>query len=393
MADQSIQDFPFFTIEGPPRERGISYGRQAARRIHKSEEIYVRAMERRGFQWQEVKRLAAEFAPAIARLDSRFMAEIEGIAEGAGVDLETVIVVNARSEIFNGRAPGDREAARAAQDAMPAEGCTSALALGKATRSGHLLQGQNWDFNAECVHSAIVLKVVPESGPQILTFVEAGGLARSGLNTAGIAVTANNLECEQDFDRTGMPLSMIRRRILEADTFAEAIGAVTAAERAVSNNMTVSQVHGDEAINLETTPDEVFALWPDDRGLFAHANHFQSPAAQVKVRDTSKASRTPCTLYRDRRVMAVLAARAGDLTVDDFKTALADTFATPHAVCRPPVEGRNGHVSSTVATVVFDPVAGLIHARPAPYSPDTAFTVYALNADAQDRIGQVAAAQ
>lgn len=393
MIDQPVQDFPFVAIEGPPRERGISYGRQAAARIHKSEEIYVRAMERRGFPWREVKRLAGEFGPTIARLDPRFMAEIEGIAEGACVDLETVIVVNARSEIFNGRAPGDRISARAAQDAMPAEGCTSALALGTATRSGHLLQGQNWDFNAECVHSAIVLKVVPEAGPQILTFVEAGGLARSGLNAVGIAVTANNLECEQDFDRTGMPLSMIRRRILEAGTFAEAIGAVTAAERAVSNNMTVSQVHGDEAINLETTPDEVFALWPDAEGLFTHANHFQSLAAQVKVRDTAKLSRTPCTLYRDRRVMAALASRAGDLTVDDFKTALSDTFATPHSVCRPPVEGRNGHVSSTVATVVFDPAAGLLHARPAPYRPDTTYTVYALEAAGQDLGGQVAAAQ
>ena len=382
MEADDVTPFPLIDIAGPPRERGLSYGRQAAARIQRSEEIYVRAMAARGFQWNEVKRLAREFAPAIGALDARFMAEMEGIAEGAQADLETVIVVNARSEIFNGRTPAGRKAAQAAQAAMPAEGCTSALALGRATASGHLLHGQNWDFNADCVHSAIVLRIRPEDGPTILTFVEAGGLARSGFNSAGISVTANNLECDRDFDRSGVPLSLIRRRILEAPTLAQAIGAVTTAERAVSNNMTLAHAPGDEAINLETTPGEVFPLWPDGDGLFTHANHFQSPVAQVKVRDRVMDDPTPGTYYRDRRVMAHLKPRAGELTVADFKAAFADDFGKPYAVRRPPIAGQSGHVSSTVATVIFDPDAGEMHARPAPYRDDTAYAVYRLDAAA-----------
>lgn len=368
-----VQPFPFVDISGPPRERGRQYGQQAAARIAVSEDIYVDAMGKRGFAWAEVKQLARDFAPAIAACDPAFLEEMEGIAEGSGIDLETVIVVNARSEIFNGRSP-------AAADALPAEGCTSAVALPAATRDGQLLHGQNWDFNANCVNSAIVLRVTPEDGPQILTFVEAGGLARSGINSAGISVTANNLECDRDAGRQGVPLSLIRRRILSAPTFAQAIGAVTSAERAVSNNMTIATAAGD-AVNLETVPDEVFPLWPDADGLFVHSNHFKSPAAKAKLIDRGILGRSPCTLYRDRRVDAMLRPHLGNLTAAHFQRAFQDDFGAPYAVCRPPVESRHGYRVSSVATVVFEPAAGLLHACPAPYE-NTDFTEYRLDAAA-----------
>ena len=48
--------------------------------------------------------MARDFAPAIAARDPAFLEKMEGIAEGSGIDLETVIVVTARIKIFNGRA-------------------------------------------------------------------------------------------------------------------------------------------------------------------------------------------------------------------------------------------------------------------------------------------------
>ena len=368
------EPFPLVRIEGPPRERGLAYGRLAAERIARGEAIYRAAMGARGFDWSEVRRLAAAFRPAIAATDPGCLTEIDAIAEGAGVPVETVIVINARSEIFNGRAPGAAAAL--------AEGCTSALALGSACREGWLLHGQNWDFNAECAHSAIVLELHDGAGRSMLSFVEAGGLARSGLNGAGIAVTANNLESPADAGRAGMPLSMIRRRILMAGTLAEAIGAVTSSPRAVSNNMTISAAHGDEAINLETTPDEVFVTYPGADGLLAHANHFTSPAAQARLTDGALSGRTPCTLYRDRRVMRHLLAGAasGGVTVDTLKAALADDFGHPFAVCRPPVRSRAGHLSATVASVIFEPARGAMHLRPAPWDPATRWQSHRLGA-------------
>ena len=362
--------FPLIRVEGSPRDRGLAYGRAAAERIAVGEELYRKAMGQRGFDWSEVRRLAAEFRPSIEATDPDCATEIDAIAEGAGVDVETVIVINARSEIFNGRTPY----ASALEG-----GCTSGLALSNATSEGRLLHAQNWDFNAACIDSSVVLHLTDEDGHSILTFVEAGGLARSGLNSSGIAITANNLESDQDAGRTGMPLSMIRRRALMARTFAEAIGAITSAPRAVSNNMTLSHAGGDVAINLETTPDDVFLLYPGSDGLFAHANHFNAPEARVRLRDGALKGRTPCTLYRDKRVLHHLAADAPNVTRATFERALADDFGHPFAVCRPPVQSRSGHLSTTVASVIFDAAAGALHVRPAPWNDQTAWATHRLD--------------
>lgn len=375
-----VQPFPHIRVEGSPSERGFSYGRLAADRIRIGEEIYREAMQLHGHDWTEIKRLARDFATSIEAVDPRCMAEVSAIAEGAGVDREVIIVINARSELFNGISP---EAAKGGRDAMPAEGCTSALAYGTATRDGRLLHGQNWDFNARCVESSVILEITQKDGPSLMTFVEAGGLARSGFNDAGIAVTANNLECEQDYGNQGVPLSIIRRRILLASNFAHALGAVTSVPRAVSNNMTLSSVHGDIAISLETTPKDVFLVHPDSDGLFAHANHFQSAEGLSQITDGARSGRTPCTFYRDKRVLRHLRARRGDLTLEDFKTAFTDDFGTPFAVCRPPTRSGSGHLVSTVASVIFDPLVGELHARPAPYDPTTTYKTYKLGTAAQ----------
>ena len=49
------------------------------------------------------------------------------------------------------------------------------------------------DWRAECAETGVLLRIHRDDGPDILTFTEAGGLARSGLNSAGIGLTANAL--------------------------------------------------------------------------------------------------------------------------------------------------------------------------------------------------------
>ena len=79
-----------------------------------------------------------------------------------------------------------------------------------ATAAGRVIHAQNWDWKAECAETAVVLRVHRDDGPDLLTFTEAGGLARSGLNAAGIAITANYLESDRDYRQTGVPLITAR---------------------------------------------------------------------------------------------------------------------------------------------------------------------------------------
>jgi isopenicillin-N N-acyltransferase-like protein len=237
------------------------------------------------------------------------------------------------------------------------------VALPEATRDGEVIHGQNWDWKAECVETSVVLRILRDDGPDVLTFTEAGALARAGFNSAGIAITANYLECERDYTQQGIPLPLIRRKVLESAHLADAIRCVACTPKSASNNMILSTAAG-FAIDFECAPDESFPLGPD-QGLIVHANHWRSPVALSKLRDTGVLS-TPDSFYRDWRVERSLRAKAGSLTVDDFREAFFDDFLSPHSVCRPPRPTRRGSISATVAMVLMRPAAGTMAVIPMP---------------------------
>ena len=83
-------------------------------------------------------------------------------------------------------------------------------------------------------------------------------------------------------------------------------GFVGSQPRACSTNVMLAHAPG-EAVNLEMAPDEIFPVAPRD-GILVHANHWVSPAAQVKLRDTGIAI-SVCTLYRQRRTEDALRAK------------------------------------------------------------------------------------
>jgi isopenicillin-N N-acyltransferase like protein len=361
-----ITPFPLVEMNGPPRERGRQYGQQAADRINRSVDYYVTQLEKAGVAWPRAKALAADYMPLIEAFSPDQIAEMRGIAEGAGTGVEGIVIVNARTEMMFG---ATRKAAEDGDD-----GCTGIIAMPEATRDGRVLHAQNWDWREECVHTGVVLRIRRDDGPDILTFTEAGGLARSGLNAAGITITGNFLACERDFKRQGVPLALLRRRVLECTHFALAIHALVSNPRSCSNNMMVSDASG-EAINFECAPDELFCLYPED-GLITHSNHFLHPAAQAKLRDTNVAT-SPDSLYRHRRVRALLAEKRGALTLDDLREALFDDYGTPYSVCRPPRAIPGGPVTATAAMILMDAAKGTLQAVPGPYA-NRAVTEYRL---------------
>ncbi len=357
-----MPEVPLIEIHGPPRARGRQYGESARDRVRAACDLFVGIMARGGRPWAEVKQRAAGFAPQIEAYCADYLEELSGIAEGAGVEREALILLNARNELM-------RE--RQSEDAARAE-CTSVVCLPSVTADGHLLHAQNWDYRQDCAELCLVLKVVPEEGPSLLSFTIAGGLARCGLSSAGIAITGNGLSADRDSQavRTGVPLALIRRRVLESALYADALAAVSAPPVAASNNMTVSSAEGDgDAINFEVTPGEAFWLVPQ-AGLLVHANHFKSPAALAKLRDVGVA-RSPCSLYRDRRVEALLRPQVGRIDSQAVLTALSDRFGAPRAVCRSPIQRADGSISMTVASIVMDVTAGRMWVRMSPWNSDT----------------------
>ncbi|AOB32805.1 peptidase C45 [Bordetella sp. H567] len=367
------EQFPFISVAGHPYERGVQYGRAAVDRVRKSAAMYGQTLVTLGYDAMARTRLIAAFAKEIEAYGPHYIEEMRGIAEGAGVPLEDIVMINARTEVV---AKARAEKQKAAE-LEPGDGCTGALVLPERSATGNLLHGQNWDWRAECAETSIVLRVRQEDGPDMLTFVEAGGLARSGLNSKGVSITANYLESDRDFTQLGVPLSLIRRKVLEQEHFALAMKAVATTPKSCSNNIMLGMAEG-FGIDFECTTDEAFPIYPGTDDLIVHANHWVSEVALCKLQDTGRAS-TPESQYRDWRVRRLLNKREA-LTRDDLRAAFFDDFGTPYSVCRPPRQNSHDNLSASVAMVVMEPAVGEMDVVPMP-ALNRVYTRYSLTAE------------
>jgi isopenicillin-N N-acyltransferase-like protein len=366
-----VEAFPLIEISGSPRERGRQYGRQAADRIRKGTTHYFAQLKELSLNAGGVAELVRDYLPVIESFEPTYLEEMRGIADGASVPFEDVVLLNARTEILKLAKPEVR--ARLKTPDEP-DGCTGVVVLPLASGSGRLIHAQNWDWKRECAETAVVLKVHRDDGPDLITFTEAGALGRCGFNAVGIAITANYLECDRDYRQVGVPLALIRRKVLESEHVALAMRTVYCTRKSAANNMIVSHRDG-VAIDFECAPDETFQVHPD-RGLLVHANHFVSPVALGKLKDTGIAN-TPDSLYRDIRVRALLEPHLGAITFDTVKAALFDDFAHPWSVCRPPRQNLSNNLSATVAMVLMEPAGGVMELAPLP-ALNRQFTTYRL---------------
>ena len=370
----AVEQFPFVSVSGAPYERGRQYGAALRDRVKASAALYGKTLDELGYDARRKTALIKAFALEIGVFGEHYLEEMRGVADGAGIPFEDIVMINARTEVI---AQARREAANADPEDDPDDGCTGAVILPERSATGAMIHGQNWDWRAECAETAIVLRVRRDDGPDFLTFVEAGGLARCGLNAAGVAITANYLESDRDYRQPGVPLSLIRRKVLEQEHFALAMRAVATTPKVCSNNMMLSTAEG-FAIDFECAPDEAFPIYPAD-GLIVHANHWQSPVALAKLKETGIPS-VPESYYRDWRVRKLLDRAGPKLAPDDLKAALFDTFGTPYSVCRPPRPGSAGNLSATVSMVIMEPSKGTMEVAPLP-ALNRVFTRYSLTED------------
>jgi isopenicillin-N N-acyltransferase-like protein len=359
------EPFPLIELSGAPEARGMAYGSAAKQRVHRSLGHYGTQLAAKGFGTARIHALARAFVPRIEAFDPLYVQEMRGIANGAGCAFEDIVMLNCRTEVLQ---LATREAS------APDDACTGAIILPEASADGVLLHGQNWDWKAECAETGVVLRIRRDDGPDILTFVEAGGLARAGLNAAGIAVTANYLESDRDYRTEGVPLSLLRRKVLEQEHVALAIRALYCTPKSASNNLMLSHAGG-FAVDIECAPDESFLLEPVD-GVLVHANHWLSAVALAKLKDTGIES-TPDSVYRAARVRAALMAKRGKLTLDDLREAFFDDWQAPWSVCRPPRPNLAGNLSATVAMILMRPAEGHMEIAPLP-ALNRSFTRYSL---------------
>ena len=347
--------FPHVKVRGGPFDRGQAYGEQARDRIAVSISAYrdvFRAYA--GWDWDQVRREAALYLSPITTYDERYVEEMRGIAEGAGVDLEDVLSINVRTEVmFAAKARAAEAAGRDGAEGARQGECSAFAVLPPSSANGHTLVGQNWDWLLHCFDTVVVLEAEQDEGPNFVSVVEAGLVAKTGMNSSGLGVVTNALVTDDDRGEPAIPYHVLLRAFMDCETMSDAFAAVQRAPRSSSANYLLAHRDG-IAVDIEATPGDfsrLFLLFPQE-GVLLHTNHFLSPAFDRK--DVSLWVMPDSPFRLERLGTAVAGARDG-LSLEAFGGFLGDHANFPSGICCHPDARMEPHdQGATVASVLMD---------------------------------------
>jgi len=339
--------YPHVRVEGEPHERGRQYGEQARERMLRSRDAYEEVFDHyAAWSWDKVTREASRYVPPIGAFRPAYLEEMHGMAEGSGLGFEDVLALNVRTEVMFAA-----KARQALSRAVAVAGeCTAFAALPEGS-GGHVLIGQNWDWLLHSFDTVVVLEAHQIGKPAYVTVVEAGLLAKLGMNSAGIGLVTNAIVTDLDRGEPGIPFHVLLRSVLDAETVTDALSGLQAGFRSSSANYLLASADG-VALDVEAVPGDFSRLRvaaPED-GLLLHTNHLLH--AQPGVTDVSLWA-MPDSAVRLQRARAI--AGAGDRSRAALTAMLSDHADWPRSICAHPDEHRPKlDQTATVASVVMD---------------------------------------
>lgn len=313
--------YPHIRVSGNVFARGKGYGEGAALQIRHSLEAYEKIYNYYlGWEWHQAQTFARAYWAPIKAYRPHLLEEMQGIAFGAGVTFEDILALNIRTEILN----------HVTAQGAAAE-CTAFGALPKVTQKAHVLIGQNWDWRPMTAPSLVLLEAEGEDIPSFVTLVEAGILAKTGMNAAGVGVVTNALVTDLDQGEPGVPYHAILRGILESHTYEDALTAVPKRGRASAANYLIAHRNG-HMQNIEAAPGDSSHLNQQEplEGKLVHTNHFLQNSPYFKDLDPLDGDDSQ---VRYERMSSALEAEAQLLDVKALGAMLSDHYNFPDSVC------------------------------------------------------------
>jgi isopenicillin-N N-acyltransferase-like protein len=358
--------FDVLDLSGGPRERGRAHGEALTDAVAANVETYLSRFAHEGVDPDRAREQADEFVPLIGSVNPEYAAEMRGVAEGSGVPLTDVALLNVRYEVIytawkeraerraaggaDSESGGDPEGERGDDGRDPraagVDGCTSFGLLPAATADGKTYVGQNWDWLAPIRDTVVLARVRRPDAPDHVVFTEAGIVGgKAGVNEHGVGLGLNGLTSPADGEEPfRKPIHVRCREVMDARGLADAMAPIVETHRPASANFMLGAAgggagggdgRGGEVIDVEAAPERFGHLHPTD-GVLTHANHF----VDDRIESLSE-RRGASTLYRAERLRRHLAAErdAGGVTVEGITAGLRDHFGRPASVCSH-VDGR-----------------------------------------------------
>lgn len=332
---------PEITLAGTPYEKGCTLGRAHGDRVRISIATYRRRFEAIGIPWEKAQRLARGFLPYFTGVYAKYIDEMHGIADGAGVPFDEILAINVRSELlYTGYAKQES-----------CDECTAFSAVFPATENGAALAGQTWDYTRTQRDASVIARFPAEDGiPAMLILLEAGLIGGKGVNAAGICVTINALTTGEAGQ--GIPLHIRMRRMLESRDMNSAFIEGAKMPCPVSANLIVTHKDG-LTLSLELAPSGVDVIQPEN-GVIVHTNHFIGP--RHILRQESRAGGS--TYMRWQRMHQLMHSKR-PLVLSDLEEFCKDHKGYPMSVCVHPAPWHSEEQKKTEGCTNYAFVADL----------------------------------
>ena len=325
----------FAELRGDPYQQGLAQGRIAARHIAANVRITRQVAAELGgaLDYRALTRANEQFARDAS---PGTLAEVAGLAEGAGLPYDEVLALNlpvAQTAHF-----------------LPRE-CTQLLVRPGAARDGHTYLAKNRD-NRRPYHQ-IVLRRWLDDERWVVQANVAGSITWPGIgvNSAGLALATSGLwsrRTEIDWDSASAGWLMLNTDLLlrECATVADLSRAISAQPRLTPELCLATDGRG--AAVYEITATRAYA-GPVTGPIAVRSNHAHEAGL---ARDGPTEAEYPSTYHRWRRADAELRRRAGHWDATSLAALLADHDGYPErSLCRHGT-GRDG--ARTAYSVIVD---------------------------------------
>jgi isopenicillin-N N-acyltransferase-like protein len=281
----------------------------------------------------EARRNVQAYMQPSLRLLPACVQELEGIAEGAHISFEDIFILNCEEELMREDSLPPTDRARCTSVAMAAD--------------DSLLLGHNEDWYASNLESNVLLDVELTDGTRFLCMTAATYLGATGMNSWGLAVSANLLHsCDT---RVGVPNSLLLRSMLEARTLEDAQERACLVERARGSNHLLVDVAG-RILNVETSATAAAAM--SNSRWFVHTNHYLAPS--LLEYETSTFVGTRKRLERATKMLEE-AETTGDNPDRALRMILRDHRNHPDSICSHPDESlEKAEQFMTCASSIWD---------------------------------------
>ena len=242
---------------GNPREMGLTQGtalREKIRGAHESlRKLEALRLEQPWWLPYRVFLSAAErkseksLAPALRQSNPAMLARMQGIAEGAGLPMRSICLMNA-IEAFIGSVAG--------RTVVPPLGACSALAVrGTRSRTGEPMIAKNFDYLPLLQPFSMLRESHPRDGFRSLDFAlapQAGTV--DGVNEKGLAITLNYAFVTDSVTPNPLVTMLIADALASCATVTEAVRRITASPRWGAGMLMLADASGDLAsVELSNT--------------------------------------------------------------------------------------------------------------------------------------------